>query len=158
MIWHYLAKRKLNIIGADEACELPNKYTRVPGQINPKTNEMQTLYSENKYEFSTKEILDDLPVFRENEPKIVPYKGKNITLKTLEKHINKQDWSEGNRFVACQKLSPNLMSLVSLEDLLKMIPVKLDKDHIYVLKSKYHYWEKYKYMLEESGILDEGEI
>ena len=50
------------------------------------------------------------------------------------------------------------MSLVSLEDLLKMIPVKLDKDHIYVLKSKYHYWEKYKYMLEESGILDEGEI
>ena len=158
MIWHYLAKRKLNIIGADEACELPNKYTRVPGQINPKTNEMQTLYSENKYEFSTKEILDDLPVFRETEPKFVPYKGKNITLKTLEKHINKQDWSDGNRFAACQKLSPNLMSLVTLEELIKMIPTKLDKDHIYVLKSKYHYWEKYKYMLEESGITEEGEI
>ena len=155
VIWHYLAKRKLNIVGADEACELPNKYTRVPGQLNPKTNEMQTLYSENKYEFSTKEILEELPVFRENEPKYKPYKGQ-ITMKALERHIAKQDWSEGNRFSACQKLSPNLMSQVTLEQLLKMIPTKLDKNHIYVLKSKYHYWDKYKYMIEENTI-DESE-
>ena len=149
-IWHYLLNKKLKIVGADEACELPNKYTRVPDQINPKTGEMQTLYSENKYEFNTDEILEELPTFRETEPAFKPYKGQ-ITMKALEKHIKKQDWSEGNRFAACQKLSPNLISQVSMEQLLEMIPCKLDKDHKYVIKAKYHYWEKYKHLLEESG-------
>ena len=96
---------------------------------------MQTLYSERKYVFNTEKILEDLPVLHEKQITPTKFKGKP-TIEALQKHIAKQDWSEGNRFAACQKLSPCLISLVSLETLYEMIPCKLDKDHKYVIRSK----------------------
>ena len=142
-VWEYL-RSKLRLTGADEMCSLPNKYTRVPDQINPKTGEMQTLYCENKYVFDTEKLLRVLHPLDKNESvKPITFKGVP-TIAALEKHIAKQDWSEGNRFVACQKLSPCLISLVSFEKLLEMIPCRLEKDHKYVIRSKYRAWEKQK--------------
>lgn len=142
-VWEHL-RSKLRFTGADEMCSLPNKYTRVPDQINPKTGKMQTLYSENKYEFNTEELLGSIQRLNNDKP-VTPTKFKGEpTIKALEKHIAKQDWSEGNRFIACQKLSPCLISLVDLETLYKMIPCKLDKDHKYVIRSKRRAWEKEK--------------
>lgn len=141
-VWEYL-RNKLGFIGADEMCNQPSRYTRVPDQINPKTGEEQTLKSEYKYEFNTDEILDNMPRLKEKEVKVSQYKGE-ITLKALEKHIAKQDWSEGNRFTACQKLSPALISQVDLKTLCEMIPCKLDKDHKYVIRSKLRYYERQK--------------
>jgi hypothetical protein len=154
-IWYYLAY-KLGLQNADEQSNQPSKYTRVPDQINPKTNELQTLYSENKYEFDVNEILNDLPKLKEELKQPTKYKGQ-VTIKALERHIKRQDWSDGNRFAACQKLSPVLIAQVDLEELIKMIPCKLDKDHIYVLKAKYHYWNKYKDFYEESNNEEESE-
>ena len=72
-------------------------------------------------------------------------------MKALERHIKKLDWSEGNRFNACQKLSPRLISQVPMEELLKMIPDGdcLDKDHRFVIRNKYKYYEKHKYEIEK---------
>ena len=148
-IWYYLAY-KLGLENADQQCAQPNRYTRTPDQINPKTNEMQTLYSENKYEFNLIEILENMPKLKDELKQPTQYKGK-VDIKALERHIKRQDWSEGNRFNACQKLSPILISQVSMEELLKMIPAKLEKNHIYTIKAKYHYWNKYKDTYEESG-------
>ena len=139
-VWEYLRSR-LGFVGADEMCNQPSRYTRVPDQINPKTGEIQTLRSEYKYEWDTDEILDNMPRLQEKEVKPTKFKGER-TIKALEKHIAKQNWDEGNRFVACQKLSPSLISLVSLETLYEMIPCKLDKDHKYVIRSKRRAWEK----------------
>lgn len=148
-IWYYLAYN-LGLQNADEQCAQPSRYTRTPDQENPKTGELQTLYSENKYEFDVESILDNLPKLKEELKQPTQYKGQ-VTIKALERHIKRQDWGEGNRFAACQKLSPILISQVPLNELLEMIPCKLEKDHIYVLKAKYHYWNKYKHMYEESG-------
>ena len=78
------------------------------------------------------------------------YTGK-VDMKALEKHINKLDWTEGNRFMACQKLSPRLISQVSMEELLKLIPDGecLNKDHLFVIRNKYKYYEKHKYEIEK---------
>lgn len=145
-VWEHLA-HMLKIIGADEMCNQPSRYTRVPDQINPKTGEVQTLYSEKKYVFDTDKLLENLQPLKSDKPvkpiKPVNFKGEP-TREALEKHIAKQDWSEGNRFVACQKLSPVLISLVSLEELYEMIPCKLDKDHKYVIRSKRRAYEKTK--------------
>lgn len=150
-IWLYL-QYKYKWAFADAQAALPSKYTRVPDQINPKTGAMQTLYSYDRNVLDADEIIAELP--RIKEKGITPYKeytGK-IDLATLQKHINRQDWSEGNRYLACQKLSPALISQVSLPELLNMIPNgnELEKDHIYVLKSKMRYWEKHKYDSEKN--------
>ena len=148
-LWFYF-QNKLGLTGADQQCNQPNRYTRVPNQENPKTHEMQTLYCENKYIFDLDEIMENIPRLKEELKQPTQYKGK-VDMKALERHIKRQDWSEGNRFSACQKLSPVLISQVSLDELIKMIPIKLDKNHIYVLKSKLWYWEKYKNLYEESS-------
>ena len=148
-IWYYLQNRILKLTGADEQANLPNKYTRVPGQINPKTGNVQTLYSENKYEFNLAEILEDLPRLGKTNKPISTFKGK-VTLDALKRHIKRQDWSEGNRFGACQKLSPALITQVSIEELFNMIPCRLEKDHKQVIRAKYHYWEKYNSFCESS--------
>jgi len=148
-LWFYFQNR-LGLTGADQQCNQPNRYTRVPNQENPKTHEMQTLYCENKYVFNLDEIMENIPRLKEELKQPTQYKGK-VDMKALERHIKRQDWSEGNRFSACQKLSPILISQVSLDELIKMIPIKLDKNHIYVLKSKLWYWEKYKNLYEESS-------
>lgn len=153
-VWEFL-RSKLRFTGADEMCNQPSRYTRVPDQINPKTGEMQTLYSERKYVFNTEKILEDLPVLHEKQITPTKFKGEP-TIEALQKHIAKQDWSEGNRFAACQKLSPCLISLVSLETLYEMIPCKLDKDHKYVIRSKRRAWEKEK--AEEESCPDVYEI
>lgn len=156
-IWYYL-QHKLGLTGADEQCDNPNRYTRVPEFMNPKTGNMQELYSENKYEFSLDEILENMPRLKEELKKPTKYKGE-VSLKALEKHIKKQDWQDGSRFAACQKLSPVLISQVSLEELIQMIPCKLEKDHIYVLKSKMYYFEKHKdeLVIENDTPLDDSE-
>ena len=77
------------------------------------------------------------------------YKGK-VNMKALERHLKKLDWSDGNRFVACQKLSPVLISQVTMEELLAMIPVKLDRDHKYIIRSKYHFYQKNKDLYEQN--------
>lgn len=141
-IWYYL-KYKLGLIGADEQCSQPNRYTRTPDETNPKTGEIQTLYSENKYEFNLDEILENMPKLKDELKLPTQYKGK-VDIKALERHIKRQDWSDGNRFLACQKLSPILISQVSMDELLTMIPTKLDKNHIYVLRAKYRFYEKNK--------------
>lgn len=141
-VWYYL-KYKLGFVGADEQCSIPSKYTRVPDQINPKTGNMQVLYSEDKNVLSKAEILEAMPKLKDEIKPITSYKGQ-VTIKALERHIKRQDWSEGNRFSAVQKLSPILISQVEYETLLGMIPVKLDKDHKRVIRAKYFYWEKYK--------------
>ena len=141
-VWEFL-RSKLRFTGADEMCNQPSRYTRVPDQINPKTGEMQTLYSEKKYVFNTEKLLEELPPLKEKEVKPTKFKGEP-TIDALKKHISKQDWSEGNRFTACQKLSPCLISLVTLDELYNMIPCKLEKDHKYVIRSKRRMWEKQK--------------
>lgn len=138
-IWRYL-KQQLNIMDADEAGVGPTKYTRVPGQVNPKTGEMQTLYLEDKNELNTQEILDNLPRLKDVIKPYKEYKGTR-SIEALEKQIKKLDWTEGNRFSSVQKLSPALVSLVPLDELEKMIPCKLDKDHRYVLRCKYRTYE-----------------
>lgn len=146
-IWYYL-EHKLGLDGADTQCDQPNRYTRVPNQINPKTGNMQTLYSECKYEFDVDEILENLPKLDKVIVKPKEYKGQ-VTIKALERHIKRQDWTEGNRFTACQKLSPVLISQVTLQELLKMLPCRLERNHLNVLRSKYHYYIKNKG--DESG-------
>lgn len=156
-VWYYLRKY-LNFVGADEQCCLPNKYTRVPDQINPKTGNMQTLYSYDKNIIHLDDIINDIPKIVEKNKistDIFEYKGQ-INMKALERHIKKQNWDEGNRFSAVQKLSPALISLVDYDTLLGMIPVKLEKDHKRVIRAKYHYWEKYK-VLETLNVDNEEE-
>ena len=144
-VWYYLQYR-LGLEGADEQANLPNKYTRVPDQINPKTGNMQELYSENKYIFDLDEILENMPRLKDELKRPTQYKGK-VDMKALERHIKRLNFQEGSRFEACQKLSPVLISQVTLEELIKMIPIKLEKDHINVLRAKYYYFEKYKDLL-----------
>ena len=147
-IWYYL-QYKLGLIGADQQAAVPSKYTRVPDEINPKTGEMQTLYSENKYEFDLDEIVENMPKLKDEIKQPTLYKGK-VNMKALERHLKKLDWSDGNRFVACQKLSPVLISQVTMEELLAMIPVKLDRDHKYIIRSKYHFYQKNKDLYEQN--------
>lgn len=146
-VWYYL-QHKLGFIGADEQSNQPSKYTRVPDQINPKSGNMQTLYSFDKHVLSTNEILADIPNVADVIKPPKEYTGK-VTIEALEKHIKKQDWSDGNRFTAVQKLSPRLIAQVPMETLLQMIPIKLDKDHKYVIRAKYSYYNKYLKPLEE---------
>ena len=153
-IWYHLRSR-LGFIGADEACSVPNKYTRVPDQINPKTGNMQTLYCYDKNVIKLDDILVDLPKLCDETQEIKKYKGQ-VTLKALERHIKRQDWSDGNRFSACQKLSPVLISLVDYNTLLGMIPCKLDKDHKRVIKSKLYYFNKYKDQLLDKPVEKEN--
>ena len=82
-------------------------------------------------------------------------------MKALERHIKRLNFQEGSRFEACQKLSPVLISQVTLEELIKMIPIKLEKDHINVLRAKYYYFEKYKDLLttdNETPLDEAGEV
>lgn len=144
-IWQYI-QYKYRWYGADEQANVPSKYTRVPDQMNPKTGEMQTLYSYDKNILDVDQILDEIP--RINDKALKPFKeytGK-ISLDALKKHINKLDWSAGNRFAACQHLSPRLIGQVSMNELLDMIPDgnSLDKDHLYVIKCKYRFYEQHK--------------
>ena len=148
-IWYYLA-HTYRIIGADEQSNVPSKYTRVPGMINPKTNEEATLYLYDKNVLDADAILEALPKLKDEVKPFKEYTGK-VDMKALQKHINKLDWSEGNRFAACQKLSPRLISQVSLDELLKLIPdgELLEKDHLAVIRAKYRYYEKHKYEIEK---------
>ena len=158
-VWYYLQYR-LGLEGADEQANLPNKYTRVPDQINPKTGNMQELYSENKYIFDLDEILANMPRLKDELKRPTQYKGK-VDMKALERHIKRLNFQEGSRFEACQKLSPVLISQVTLEELIKMIPIKLEKDHINVLRAKYYYFEKYKDLLttdNETPLDETGEV
>ena len=158
-VWYYLQYR-LSLEGADEQANLPNKYTRVPDQINPKTGNMQELYSENKYIFDLDEILENMPRLKDELKRPTQYKGK-VDMKALERHIKRLNFQEGSRFEACQKLSPVLISQVTLEELIKMIPIKLEKDHINVLRAKYYYFEKYKDLLttdNETPLDETGEV
>ena len=158
-VWYYLQHR-LGLEGADEQANLPNKYTRVPDQINPKTGNMQELYSENKYIFDLDEILENMPRLKDELKRPTQYKGK-VDMKALERHIKRLNFQEGSRFEACQKLSPVLISQVTLEELIKMIPIKLEKDHINVLRAKYYYFEKYKDLLttdNETPLDEAGEV
>lgn len=150
-IWYDLQYR-LGIKNADEQANLPNKYTRVPDQENPKTGNMQTLYSYNKYVFDTDEVLDNLPKnLKDIVPAVREYKGE-LSIEALTKHIKRLKWDEGERFASCQKLSPVLISLVDMDELLKMIPCKLEKDHKFVIRSKYWYFQKHREeLLDESG-------
>ena len=153
-LWAHL-RNKLGFYGADEQCAIPAKYTRTPGQINPKTGNEQKLYSFDKNIIDLDTLLDELPRLKEEVKKPAVYKGK-ITIEALEKHIKKLDWSEGNRFNATQKLSPALISQVSIEELLKMIPIKLEKNQIAVIRSKRYYWEKQQREAElEKRLLEE---
>lgn len=146
-VWYYL-QYKLGFIEADSQCAVPSKYTRVPDQINPKSGNMQELYLFDKNILKTDEILADIPNVAEEIKPPKEYTGK-VTIEALERHIKRQDWSEGNRFTAVQKLSPRLITQVPMEKLLEMIPVKLDKDHKYVIRAKYAYYNKYLKPLEE---------
>ena len=148
-IWYYIA-HTYRIIGADEQSNVPSKYTRVPGMINPKTNEEATLYLYDKNVLDADAILEALPKLKDEVKPFKEYTGK-VDMKALQKHINKLDWSEGNRFAACQKLSPRLISQVSLDELLKLIPdgELLEKDHLAVIRAKYRYYEKHKYEIEK---------
>ena len=148
-IWYYIM-HTYKLIGCDEQSNIPSKYTRVPGMINPKTNEEATLYLYDKNVLDADAILDDLPRIKDDIKPFKEYTGK-VDMKALERHIKKFDWSEGNRFAACQKLSPRLISQVSMEELLKMIPDGdcLDKDHKFVIRNKYKYYEKHKYEIEK---------
>ena len=143
-IWRYI-QYTYRWYGADEQSNLPSKYTRVPNQINPKTGEMQTLYSYDKNVLDVDEILEDLPRLKDQTKQFKEYTGK-VTLDALKRHINKLDWSEGNRFAACQHLSPRLIGQVSFDELLNMIPNgdSLNKDHLYVIKHKYRFYELHK--------------
>ena len=158
-IWFYL-QNKLKLTGADTMVATPGRYTRTPDQINPKTGEMQTLYCEPKYEFSREEILNDMPKLKELVVEAKKFNGKDVTVEALKKQIKKLDWGEGSRFTSVQKLSPVLMSTVTLEELVDMIPSKLDKNHLYVLRSKYFYFERNKENLidntQEGKDLDES--
>ena len=148
----------IHITGAAEQCNQPSRYTRVPDQLNPKTCNMQELYCENKYEFDLDELLEDMPKLKDEikSMTISNYKGK-VDMKSLERHIKRQNWDDGNRFAACQKLSPVLISQVTLEELIKMIPVKLEKDHVNVLRSKLYYFEKHKQELIADHLGEEFE-
>lgn len=148
-IWYYIMY-KYHLIGADEQANVPSKYTRVPDQMNPKTGEMATLYLYDKNVLDTDTILEELPKVKDETKPFKEYEGK-IDLKALERHIKRLDWSEGNRFIACQKLSPRLISQVSMEELLKMIPDGdcLERDHLTVIRAKYRYYEKHKYEIEK---------
>lgn len=141
-IWYYL-KHKLGFVGADEQASLPSKYTRVPDQLNEKTGNMQTLYLYDKHILDTDTIIEELPKLKDEIKPTKEYTGE-ISMKALERHIKRQNWDEGNRFAAVQKLSPNLIAQVTLDELLKMIPIQLDRDHIRVIRSKYSYYEKHK--------------
>ena len=114
---------------------------------------MQTLYSYNKYVFDTDEVLDNLPKnLKDIVPAVREYKGE-LSIEALAKHIKRLKWDEGERFASCQKLSPVLISLVDMDELLKMIPCKLEKDHKFVIRSKYWYFQKHREeLLDESGI------
>lgn len=153
ILWYYFQK-ELKLPQVDEAgAGLPSKYTRVPDQINPKTGNLQTLYSYDKNIIDVDKILDDLPRLKSDCKPIKAYKGKR-TIEALKKHIAKLDFTEGNRFTACQKLSPSLIGLVTLNELLELLPCTLDKDQLYVLKGKYNFFEKHR-DLYEKGTLDE---
>ena len=145
-IWHYLAY-KLGLNSSDTQCAIPSKYTRTPGQINPKTGNEQTLYLYDKNILKVDDILKELPKLADEIKPFKEFSGK-ITLAALKRHINRLNWDEGNRFAAVQKLSPTLISLVSKEELLEMIPVKLDRDHLAVIRSKYYYFNKYNRLVE----------
>ena len=148
-IWYYIMY-KYHLIGADEQSNIPSKYTRTPGMVNPKTNEEATLYLYDKNVLDVDAILEELPKLKDETKPFKEYTGK-VDIKALVRNINKQDWSEGNRFAACQKLSPRLISQVPLDELLKMIPDGdcLEKDHLTVIKAKYRYYEKHKYEIEK---------
>ena len=148
-IWRYIMY-KYQLVGCDEQSNLPSKYTRVPNQMNPKTGEMSTLYLYDRNVLNVDAILDELPRIKDVIKPVKEYTGK-VDMKALEKHINKLDWTEGNRFMACQKLSPRLISQVSMEELLKLIPDGecLNKDHLFVIRNKYKYYEKHKYEIEK---------
>ncbi len=147
-IWQYIMY-KYKLIGCDEQSNVPSKYTRVPGMVNPKTNEEATLYLYDKNVLDADAILEELPKIKDDIKPFKEYTGK-VDMKALERHIKKFDWSEGNRFAACQHLSPRLISQVPMEELLKMIPDGdcLDKDHRFVIRNKYKYYEKHKYEIE----------
>lgn len=161
-IWYYIMYT-YHLIGCDEQANIPSKYTRVPGMINPKTGEEATLYSYDKNVLDVDEILEALPKVKDEAKPFKEYTGK-VDLKALERHLKKLDFSEGNRFAACQKLSPRLISQVSMDKLLEMIPDGdcLEKDHLTVIRAKYKYYEKHKYEIEkelENGqIIDTGRI
>jgi len=148
-IWYYIMYT-YKLIGCDEQANVPSKYTRVPDQMNPKTGEMATLYLYDKNVLDVDTILAELPRIKESIKPFKEYTGK-VDMKALERHIKKFDWSEGNRFAACQKLSPRLISQVPMEELLKMIPDGdcLDKDHKFVIRNKYKYYEKHKDEIEK---------
>lgn len=148
-IWYYIMY-KYHLVGADEQSNVPSKYTRVPGMINPKTNEEATLYLYDKNVINVDPILEELPRLKDETTPFKEYTGK-VDIKALERHIKRQDWGEGNRFMACQKLSPRLISQVDMDTLLKMIPDGdcLEKDHLAVIRAKYRYYEKHKYELEK---------
>lgn len=146
-VWYYL-RNKLGFTGADEQCAVASKLTRTPGQINPKTGNEQTLYLYDKNILSCDEILEDLPKVKEELKKPTQYKGK-VTIEALKRHIKRLDWSDGNRFASCQKLSPLLISQVSMKELLEMIPINLQRDHKRVIQAKYFYAEKYKDEFDE---------
>ena len=141
-IWYYL-QHKLGFVGADAQVSTPGRYTRTPDVINPKTGEMQTLYCEPKYVFSLDEILEDMPRLKEQIAEPKKFSGKSVTREALIKQIKKLDWGDGSRFVSCQKLSPVLMSTVSFEELILLIPTRLDRNQLYVLKGKYYYFKKH---------------
>jgi len=141
-LW-YAIRNELRLIGADEQSSLQSKYTRTPGQINPKSGCEQTLYLYDKNIFDPSTLMDDLPKLKSEAKPVKEFTGE-LTINALEKHINKLDWSEGNRFAACQKLSPVLISQVDDETLEKMIPCTLEKDHLQVIKAKRRYFERNK--------------
>ena len=142
ILW-YAIRNELRLIGADEQSSLQSKYTRTPGQMNPKTGAEQTLYLNDKNIFDPTELMEDLPKLKSEAKPVKEYTGE-LTIKALEKHINKLDWSEGNRFASCQRLSPVLISQVDDETLKNMIPCNLDKDHLQVIKAKRNYFERNK--------------
>ena len=142
ILW-YAIRNELRLIGADEQSSLQSKYTRTPGQINPKSGCEQTLYLYDKNIFDPSTLMDDLPKLKSEAKPVKEFTGE-LTINALEKHINKLDWSEGNRFAACQKLSPVLISQVDDETLEKMIPCTLEKDHLQVIKAKRRYFERNK--------------
>lgn len=142
VLW-YAIRNELRLIGADEQSALQSKYTRTPGQNNPKTGCEQTLYAYDKNIFDPTSLMDDLPKLKSEAKPVKEFTGE-LTINALQKHINKLDWSEGNRFAACQKLSPVLISQVDDEELQKMIPCTLEKDHLQVIKAKRRYFERNK--------------
>ena len=152
-VWYHL-QSMLGFVGADEQANQPSKYTRVPDQINPKTGNMQQLYLFDKNVIDRDKLLEEMPKLKDVVPKVREYTGE-LTIDALKKHIKRLKFTEGSRYEACQKLSPALISLVSEEELLEMIGIKLEKDHKYVIRSKRAYWKKKQYeqeMLEESGV------